>query len=89
MAVAIESKIHSVGLCDFTPEKNLRDLEPVVSPRLNCAEMRDDALLTFVSRFADVRQQICRPSSADLPTFVSRFADLRQQILKALFGTID
>ncbi len=32
--------------------------------------------------FADLRQQICRPSSADLPTFVSRFADLRQQICR-------
>jgi hypothetical protein len=31
---------------------------------------------------ADERQQICRPTSADLLTFVSRFADLRQQICR-------
>jgi hypothetical protein len=47
---------------------------------LNRLETHKNALPTFVSRFADHRQQICRPSSADLLTFVSRFADLRQQI---------
>ena len=57
--------------------------------RLNRLERQEKALLTYVSRFADLRQQICRPSSADLPTFVSRFADLRQQQLESLFGTIE
>ena len=57
--------------------------------RLNRLETQKNALPTIVSRFADLRQQICRPTSADLPTFVSRFADLRQQQLESLFGTIE
>ena len=82
-ALTLDEKLTLLGATDAWHRlHSQRCAERVIQSllvHLNSNEIQDIALLTFVSRFADLRQQICRPSSADLPTFVSRFADHRQQ----------